>query len=51
MGSYKLFTQSTWQLVETYGKIVLEDFNLNFMLRNGSLARAAHDVSLGIFRA
>ena len=42
--------KTTWQLVETYGKIVLEDLNLTFMLRNGSLARAAHDVSLGIFR-
>jgi putative transposase len=36
-------------LVATYGVIVLEDLNLAFMLRNGSLARAAHDVSLGLF--
>jgi putative transposase len=42
--------KTTWQLVETYGTIVLEDLNLNFMLRNGNLARAAHDVSLGICR-
>jgi len=37
-------------LVETYSVIALEDLDLNFMLRNGSLARAAHDVSIGIFR-
>lgn len=37
-------------LVETYGVIALEDLDLNFMLRNGSLARAAHDVSIGMFR-
>ena len=37
-------------LIENYGVIALEDLNLNFMLRNGSLARAAHDVSIGIFR-
>ena len=40
---------TTW-LIENYGAIVLEDLNLNFMLRNGKLARAAHDVSIGIFR-
>lgn len=40
---------TTW-LVQEYGVIVLEELNLNFMLRNGSLARAAHDVSIGIFR-
>jgi putative transposase len=37
-------------LVEHYGIIALENLHLNFMLRNGSLARAAHDVSLGTFR-
>lgn len=42
--------QVTHWLVDTYGAIVLEDLNLNFMLRSGSLARAAHDVSIGIFR-
>jgi putative transposase len=36
-------------LVNTYGLIALEDLNLQFMLRNGNLARAAHDVSLGLF--
>jgi putative transposase len=40
----------TCKLVDTYGTIVLENLNLNFMLQNGNLARAAHDVSLGIFR-
>lgn len=40
---------TTW-LVRNYGVIVLEELNLNFMLRNGSLARAAHDVSIGMFR-
>ncbi len=39
---------TTW-LVENYSVIVLEDLNLSFMLRNGSLARHAHDVGLGIF--
>jgi putative transposase len=42
--------QVTRWLVETYGYIALEDLNLTFMLRNGNLARAAHDVSIGIFR-
>jgi putative transposase len=36
-------------LVSQYGIIVLEDLNLRFMLRNGNLARAAHDVALGLF--
>jgi putative transposase len=36
-------------LVNTYGLVALEDLNLAFMLRNGHLARAAHDVSLGLF--
>lgn len=40
----------TRKLVDTYGAIVLEDLNLNFMLQNGNLARSAHDVSLGMFR-
>lgn len=40
----------TRQLVDSYGVIVLEDLNLNFMLQNGKLARSAHDVSLGMFR-
>jgi putative transposase len=37
-------------LVATYGVVVLEDLQLGFMLRNGHLSRAAHDISLGIFR-
>ncbi len=37
------------QLVDTYGLIAIEDLSLSFMLRNGNLSRAAHDVALGIF--
>ncbi len=37
------------QLVNSYGLIAIEDLNLKFMLRNGNLSRAAHDVALGIF--
>jgi len=40
---------TTW-LVENYSVIAVEELNLAFMLRNGSLSRHAHDVSLGIFR-
>lgn len=40
----------TYWLVATYGLIVLEDLHLAFMLRNDQLARAAHDVGLGMFR-
>lgn len=40
----------TFWLVATYGVIVLEDLSLAFMLRNEKLARAAHDISLGMFR-
>lgn len=36
-------------LVCTYGFIALEELNLSFMLRNGNLSRAAHDVALGLF--
>jgi putative transposase len=39
----------TFWLVHTYGLIALEELHLAFMLRNGSLARAAHDVALGLF--
>ncbi len=39
----------TYDLVNEYGTIVLEDLSLSFMLRNGNLARAAHDIALGIF--
>jgi putative transposase len=44
------YAKVTRKLVDTYGTIVLENLNLNFMLQNGNLARAAHDVSLGMFR-
>lgn len=40
----------TFWLVATYGVIVLEKLNLAFMLRNDKLARAAHDVGLGLFQ-
>ena len=40
----------TFWLVATYGVIVLENLNLAFMLRNDKLARAAHDVGLGLFQ-
>ncbi len=36
------------QLVNAYGLIAIENLNLSFMLRNGTLSRAAHDVALGI---
>jgi len=42
--------KTTRQLVNAYGAIALEDLNLAFMLRNGSLARVAHDTGLGMFR-
>jgi putative transposase len=42
--------KTTRQLVTDYGTIVLEDLSLGFMLRNGSLSRSTHDVSLGLFR-
>lgn len=45
---YFWHTVTTW-LVQNYGVIVLEDLNLTFMLKNGHLARRAHDAGLGIF--
>jgi putative transposase len=42
--------KTTYQLVTTYGVIVLENLPLNFMLQNGHLSRTAHDVGLGMFR-
>lgn len=42
--------KATRQLVDRYGTIVLEDLSLKFMLQNGYLSRAAHDVGLGMFR-
>ena len=41
----------TRQLVDAYGIIALEDLKLKFMLQNGQLSGAAHDVGLGTFRA
>ncbi len=38
-----------YQLVNSYGLIAIENLNLSFMLRNGSLSRVTHDVALGIF--
>ena len=40
---------TTW-LVRTYGLIVLEKLNLNFMLQNNRLALSAHDAGLGLFQ-
>lgn len=40
----------TRSLVDTYSVIALEDLSLTFMLRNPTLARAAHDIGLGMFR-
>ncbi len=37
------------QLVNTYGLIAIENLSLQFMVRNGNLSRATHDVALGIF--
>lgn len=42
--------QTTRRLVNTYGALVLEDLRLGFMLQNDTLAQAAHDVGLGMFR-
>jgi putative transposase len=42
--------KTTRQLVNTCGAIALEDLSLSFILRNPSLARAAHDTGLGMFR-
>jgi putative transposase len=42
--------KTTRKLVDTYGTIVLEDLSLNFMLQNGHLSRAAHDIGLGMFQ-
>lgn len=40
----------TRQLVSTYGALALEDLPLGFMLQNDTLALAAHDIGLGMFR-
>jgi putative transposase len=40
----------TRDLVTRFGLIVLEDLNLDFMLRNPHLALSAHDAGLGEFR-
>jgi putative transposase len=40
----------THHLVDAYGKVVLEDLQLSFMLQNGHLSRAVYDVGLGMFR-
>jgi putative transposase len=43
--------QTARRLVNTYGALVLEDLRLGFMLQNDTLALAAHDIGLGMFRA
>jgi putative transposase len=40
----------TRRLANEFSTIVIEELNLNFMLRSASLARAAHDIGLGMFR-
>lgn len=42
--------KTTHWLIDHYGTIVLEDLSLGFMIQNGNLSRAAHDVGLGMFR-
>ncbi|MFZ1768836.1 MAG: transposase [Caldilinea sp.] len=42
--------KTTDDLVKTYSLIAVEDLNLSFMTRNGSLSLSAHDASLGMFR-
>ncbi|MBM3122944.1 MAG: IS200/IS605 family element transposase accessory protein TnpB [Chloroflexi bacterium] len=42
--------KATRRLVDNFGKVVLEDLSLGFMLRSRNLSLAAHDVGLGTFR-
>jgi putative transposase len=42
--------KTTRKLADEFGVIFVEQLNLGFMLRNGNLARAAHDTGLGMFR-
>ncbi len=42
--------KATRKLVNAFGLICVEDLSLQFMLQNGSLARAAHDTGLGLCR-
>lgn len=42
--------KTTTALVDQYGLLVIEDLNLAFMTRNGSLSLSAHDAALGTFR-
>ncbi|MCI0726178.1 MAG: transposase, partial [Chloroflexi bacterium] len=42
--------KATRKLAGEFSAIVIEDLDLNFMLQNGNLARAAHDTGLGMFR-
>lgn len=37
-------------LTKEYGTIVLEDLDLDFMIKNGKLAKHVHDAGLGTFR-
>jgi len=37
-------------LVDNYSVVALENLSLQFMLQNGNMSRAAHDVSIGVFR-
>jgi putative transposase len=42
--------KATRELVDTFGRIAVEDFSLAFMTHNGHLALSAHDAGLGMFR-
>ncbi|MCI0580764.1 MAG: transposase, partial [Chloroflexi bacterium] len=42
--------KTTRKLANEFSMVVVEDLNLSFMLRNSHLARAAHDIGLGLFR-
>lgn len=42
--------KTTTALARQYGYIAIEDLNLTFMTRNGSLSLSAHDAALGAFR-
>ncbi|MCI0580768.1 MAG: transposase, partial [Chloroflexi bacterium] len=42
--------KETRKLADEFSTVVVEDLNLNFMLHSGHLARAAHDIGLGLFR-
>jgi putative transposase len=42
--------KTTTDLINRFGGFAIEDLNLSFMTRNGSLSLSAHDAALGEFR-